>query len=176
MLQGQSTMPKSYVYCLPEIDFPRGLYTRLHSALAGRQATVFYRTPSTKNDIKKLNCDGGLPFILYYAIWQKSTKNATILFRQRGEQKIAHQCTQYACDSSTCEICLYYKDKIRYLKRQQQYLQTELLKLQCAMTNIQTVHESNNDLIRTDKKITIINVCALCLNMVILILRLRLFK
>ena len=33
-LQGQSTMPKSYVYCLPEIDFPRELYTRLHSALA----------------------------------------------------------------------------------------------------------------------------------------------
>ena len=27
-------MPKSYVYCLPEIDFPRGLYTRLHSAFA----------------------------------------------------------------------------------------------------------------------------------------------
>lgn len=112
----------------------------------------------------------------YITLHDKSQQKMLLYYFDKGVSKIDHQCTQYTCDSSTCEICLHYKEKNRYLKRQQQQLQLELVKLQCAMADIKTVHESNNDLIRTDKKITIINVFALCLNMVILILRLRLFK
>ena len=49
---------RSYMYRLPGIDFPWKLHTRLHSAFTGWQATVFYRTPSAKEE--KLDMDGGI--------------------------------------------------------------------------------------------------------------------
>ena len=44
------------VICIASLgkDFPRELHTRLHSALTGWQATVFYRTPSTKEEKTRL--------------------------------------------------------------------------------------------------------------------------
>ena len=41
-----SQQRRSYMYRLPRDYFPREPPTRLHSALAGWQATVFYRAPS----------------------------------------------------------------------------------------------------------------------------------
>ena len=66
-------MPKSYVYCLPEIDFPRGLYTRLHSALALLTGNRLLPHTVYKGG-KKLNADGGLPLVFYYTAFCRFVK------------------------------------------------------------------------------------------------------
>ena len=86
---------KSNMYRLPSRNhFPRGLYTRLHSALAGCQATVFlvrktenrygfgfpylYRTPPSRAPKRqRLGIDGGFPrlyYTTYFVFLQTSFK------------------------------------------------------------------------------------------------------
>ena len=62
------------MYRLPRDEFPVRANTRLHSALTGWQATVFYRTPSTKEE--KLDSDGGLPRLLLYKQTDKCQTNS----------------------------------------------------------------------------------------------------
>ena len=55
---------RSYMYRLPRDEFPVRANTRLHSALTGWQATVFYRAPSTKEEKTRLGRWASTTFII----------------------------------------------------------------------------------------------------------------
>ena len=84
-LQGQSTMPKSYVYCLPEIDFPRG---RIHASIPlsrdDRQPSF---TAHRLQRRKKLNADGGLPLEIHYTVFCRFVKQIGNKSPARGKRR-----------------------------------------------------------------------------------------